>query len=276
MNLAVPKSAGLSPAEISRRVDASLGMDNLTRGEFHTGTIDDDAIWNMLHAADGPVFDTGVPSRGDSNFQAWYEGLTPAQRLLETQKLNASFHPGQNFDPYKHVQGGEMLQWATTFNDLHQNCCGPDGKIGDGYGYFGGGTIEGPGGKQWPIVMPYYNDGKNTYLDDGGQNRADGGINQLDGKDPGWHSVSDCEGGGSFGSISGITRAATIFLIATGQNLEVSQVDPGAVAVGPDAKPRAGEDVRESPGGPPDKEWWDVTSPTAIPENVESSHPRVP
>ncbi len=273
--LAVPKSAGLSPDEIARRVDTACGMDNFTRGEFYGGKISDDAIWAMLHTADGPVYDTGVPAPGDSGFQAWYAGLTPAQQLLETQKLNASFDPGEGFDPYTHIQGGPMPQWAQTFNDMHQNSCDVNGMMGDGYGYFGGGTILGPGGTQWPIVMPYYNDGKNTYMDDDDGPAPDGGIEQLDGKDPGWHTVSTWTGAGQYGSVSTATKVATAFLIGTGQDLETTETDANAVTVGPDGRPYAGNDTKSMPSAPPDKEWWDVKSPTAFPENIESSDPRV-
>lgn len=267
--LAAPTSSKLSPAEIGRKVDSSLGFTGFDESNFITGKVSDDAAWAMLGLASGEVYDSGVPVPGDSGFHAWYASLTPTQQLLETQKLQQSFDP-EGFDPYATIQGGPLPTWAVTFNDEHQNACYADGRLGDGYGYFGGGTIRGPGGKQWPIVMPYYSDGKYTYMDDYGQGRADGGINELDGHDPGWHTVSTFEGGGQFGSISSTTKWATGLLIATGQDLEVQQVDPDALRVDANGVPFAGKDIAEFPTGPPDKAWWDVTSDTMMPKPLEN------
>lgn len=121
--------------------------------------------------------------------------------------------------------------------------------------------------------MPYYNDGKFTYMDDYGQARADGGINQLDGKDPGWHTVSTFEDGGQFGSISTTTKVATGFLIFSGQDLEVQQVDSNAVKVDANGVPYAGKDTAEYPTGPPDKPWWDVDSDSMMPKPMENLPP---
>ncbi len=268
-SLAVPKASTLTPAEIGRKVDFAMGFTGMDEANFMLGKVDDDAAWAMLGLAYDPVFDTGVPVPGDPGFQAWYAALTPAQQLLETQKLNASVNI-KGFDPYKTVQPGALPQWAVQFNAQHQNTCNVDGSNGDGYGYFGGGTIRGPGGKQWPIVMPYYSDGKYTYMDDDGQTRTDGGINQLDGNDPGWHDVYTYTGAGSFGKITGTTRLATVFLIGSGQDVQVKPLDPDAVRVGKNGVPYAGGDIAEYPEGPPDKAWWDVDSDAMMPKPLEN------
>lgn len=269
--LALPKSGKLSPAEIARKVDFSLGFTGFDEANFITGKVSDDAAWAMLGLADGPVFDSGVPAPGDSGFQAWYASLTPTQQLLETQKLQQSFNP-KGFDPYTTIKGAPLPQWAIRFNDQHQNLCYADGRMGDGYGYFGGGTIEGPGGKQWPIVMPYYSDGHKVYMEDSGQERADGGINQLDGKDPGWHTVSYFANPGTFGSVSTSTKVITAGLIFTGEDLETTETDPGAVEIDANGVPHAGGDVEDA-FGPQDKAWWDVDSDTMMPKPQENLPP---
>lgn len=138
------------------------------------------------------------------------------------------------------------------------------------YGYFGGGTVAGPGRVQWPIAMPYYRDDDGrVYMADDGATADDGGIEQLDGHDPGWTTVSTYNAVNQFGSISGTTKLATAFLIGTGQEVETTQTDPDAVMVDSSGRAYAGDDVAAASQGPPDKAYWDVTSKTMFPGEAD-------
>jgi hypothetical protein len=270
-DLAVPKSSGLTPDEIRRRVDASMGISPALLTDFGNGTMTLDEAWTLVQTPQGTVFTSVVPVPGQSNFGTWFASLTPLQQELESQKLQSGFNT-KGFNPYSTVQGGDLPEWADQFNANHVWSCtiGGDEKH---YGYFGGGTILGPGGAQWPIVMPYYQDGKNIYMADDGATPPNGGINELDGQDPGWTTVATYSGLGQFGTISGWTKAAAAFLIGTGQELETNPTDPGAVTVNNDGVPFAGHDVPEPSMGPADKPYWDVDSDTMMPKPMEDLPP---
>lgn len=211
-----------------------------------------------------PVF-ADIPPVTDPRFQPWFAGLTPFQRQMAILAMQVGFPP-KAFNPLSTIQPGAMPSWAQgmvcTANGLSPFATTANGT----YGYFGGGTIAGPGGVQWPIVMPYLQQGEHVYMADDGQVRADGGIYQLDGNDPGWTTVATYSGLNNFGHISATTKSATILLIATGQELETTQTDPGAVRIGPDGTAYAGHDVTEIPQSPQDKAYWDIESQTMMPE----------
>jgi hypothetical protein len=270
-DLAVPKSAGLTPDEIRRRVDSSMGISPALLTDFGNGTMTLDEAWSLVQTPQGDVFTSVVPVPGQSNFASWFASLTPVQQELESQKLKSGFNT-KGFNPYSTVQSGDLPDWADQFNATHVWSCtiGGDDKH---YGYFGGGTIQGPGGAQWPIVMPYYQDGKNIYMADDGATPPNGGINELDGQDPGWSTVATYSGLGQFGTISGWTKAAAAFLVGSGQELESNPTDPGAVTVNNDGVPFAGHDVAEPSMGPADKPWWDVDSDTMMPKPMENLPP---
>jgi hypothetical protein len=212
-----------------------------------------------------------MPAVGSASFATWYAGLTPWQKQLASLKLMLGFDTS-DFNPYKTIKSGAMPPWAAgqmcyadTPDGAAPFAVTPDGT----YGYFGGGTIAGPGGAQWPIVMPYFQQGEHVYMADDGQARTDGGIEQLDGHDPGWSTIAEYRGQNQYGSISSGTKLATGFLIATGQDLETTQTDSSAVVIGPDGTPYAGNDVHEVPEAPPDKAYWDVTSKTMFPGEAD-------
>lgn len=211
-----------------------------------------------------PAF-ANIPTVTDPRFPSWFAGLTPFQRQMAILAMQVGFPP-KDFNPLATIKPGELPLWAQKY------ACGVNGltpfaTTSNGtYGYFGGGTILGPGGTQWPIVMPYLQQGDHVYMADDGQARTDGGIYQLDGNDPGWTTVATYSGLNNYGHISATTKSATIFLIATGQELETTQTDPGAVRIGPDGTAYAGHDVTEIPQSPQDKAYWDIESETAMPE----------
>ncbi|HWU23155.1 MAG TPA: hypothetical protein VN088_16575 [Nocardioides sp.] len=211
-----------------------------------------------------PAF-SNIPSVTDPRFQSWFAGLTPFQRQMAILAMQVGFPP-KDFNPLSTIKPGAMPAWTQQYQ------CGLNGLMpfattsNGTYGYFGGGSILGPGGAQWPIVMPYLQQGDHIYMADDGQGRSDGGIYQLDGNDPGWTTVATYSGLNNFGHISATTKTATIFLIATGQELETTQTDPGAVRIGPDGRAYAGHDVTEIPQSPTDKAYWDIESETMMPE----------
>ena len=200
-----------------------------------------------------------APTPGDPNFATYWQALTPLERQQAINSWN-KLHPG--FNPYASVKGGQLPAWAIAFNSTNNTSCSdPNVMVNPGYGYFGGGTVMGPDGKPWPIVTPYYSDGQHVYFTDGGATRDDGGINQLDGRDPGWHTVTSYTGVNQFGHIGTSTKVIVAGEVLGGQELETNPTDPGAVSIGPDGKPELGDTHDNRFEAPADKPYWDVDQP---------------
>jgi hypothetical protein len=265
-DLAVPGRAALSPSAIARQVDRSLGITRLAA----PGMSFQDA-WAIIAGAAGPAFDPNAPAPNDPAFAAWFGKLSPLQQQLEAQKLAANFAT-DGFNPYSTVQGGPLPDWAVRLNQRFGQCEVNDPTQAN-YGYFGGGSIAGPGGVQWPIVMPYFRDGQHVYMADAGGPSPNGGIEQLDGNDPGWTTIGTYVGLGQFGSISAKTKGATAILIGTGQELDTTSTDPRAVAVDPKGFPHVGLTPGELPSGPEDKPFWDLDSDSMMPKHMEGLPP---
>lgn len=213
----------------------------------------------------GPVY----PKPGDPDFATYWDTLTTEERVVAARNWGG-LPPG--FEPFEGVQGGQLPSWAQAYNLAHGT--GPDGgTVRPGYGYLGGGSLTGPDGGQWPIVSPYYSDGKHVYLSDTGTPRADGGINDLDGNDPGWHTVESYVGPGQFGTVSQSTKLIIFGENLTGQELEVNPVDSKDVGISGDGQPvyQGGADHAEAKL-PADKPYWDAKPP----DRHDPSDPRPP
>ncbi|MDQ1736766.1 MAG: hypothetical protein QOH56_3017, partial [Pseudonocardiales bacterium] len=216
-----------------------------------------------------------IPRPSDPEFGAWFSALTPAEKQQAIDRLGVTFTAGEggSFDPFSTIRAGELPAWAQRINANGYACTDTLGlplSGTAGHGYFGGGSVAGPGGAQWPILSPYYADGHYVYLADGAS-RGDGGIAQLDGHDPGWHSVVMATGTAAFGSIGRSTGAATLmaFLSGTegssGQSVSVNVVTPDNVRVTQDGVPYDGGKHQAVAKTPTNKPYADVVSKMSHP-----------
>ncbi|MGX7681030.1 hypothetical protein ACSMXN_19250 [Jatrophihabitans sp. DSM 45814] len=221
----------------------------------------------------------------DPEFATWFAALTPHEKQQSLDALRATATPlGHGHGFFAGIQAGELPGWAKDLNRRSLGCVDADSgaphKGMTGYGYFGGGTIAGPAGGQWPIVNPYYSDGSHVFLDDANGITPSGGINELDGRDPGWHRVSIATGLAAFGSISPATKIATGLASSSGtggpngRDLTVSITAPQDVRVGSNGVPQQGDARKSVAGTPTDKPYWDVRSTTSHPsDELPPSHP---
>ncbi|MDQ1750158.1 MAG: hypothetical protein QOE71_1214 [Pseudonocardiales bacterium] len=217
------------------------------------------------------------PRPSDPEFGAWFSALTPAEKQQAIDRLGMTFTAGTagEYDPFATIRGGELPAWAQRINAAGYACTGTLGLPlpgTAGHGYFGGGSVAGPGGAQWPILSPYYTDGHYVYLADGAS-RADGGIAQLDGHDPGWHTVVVTTGTAAFGSIGTSTAAATLmaFLSGTegssGRAVSVNVVTPDNVRVTRDGVPYDGGRHQAVARMPANKPYAEVVSKMSHPHD---------
>jgi len=198
------------------------------------------------------------PSLADPGFADWYRGLTGPERQAYRDHLGSTAR-FDGFDPLSAITPGPMPAWAARCRSTPSSGGSPfdrDDRTGT-YGYVGGGTIAGPGEAPWPIVMPYLEKDGVTYLDDAGPARADGGIMQHDGHDPGWRSVASYRGVheytdddemgvavGVAGALAGLSgnRVYPEILYVTADGAATLDAPPPAL---PDARPPAVPDTEE-------------------------------
>lgn len=196
---------------------------------------------------------TDAPSPDDPKFATWFANLSPAEQQAYRISLSWSMN-FDGFDPLSEITPGNQPFWAQLCQTIPFSGNGPltqlpdgpaPGEVGDRdwgspirvlvdgewveYGYTGGGSITGPGGAQWPIMMPYMEKDGVRYMDDAGIPREDGGLMQLDGYDPGWSSVTSYRGLNKYMDVSPSVSIAAVFA-----GLKANRVYPEAVYVTPD------------------------------------------
>lgn len=196
---------------------------------------------------------TDAPAPDDPSFAKWFAQLSPGEKQAYRTTLSWSMNY-DGFDPLSEITPGTTASWAELCQTVPFSGNDPLGQLPDGpspaevdgrdwgspirvfvdgewieYGYTGGGSITGPGGAEWPIMMPYMKKDDVTYMDDVGIPREDGGLMQLDGYDPGWSTVSSYRGVNKYMDVS-----PTVSLTAAVAGLKGNRVYPDALYITPD------------------------------------------